>query len=116
MHSENVIIFKTLGSSPPSVVGVGRFLSTIPHQTSPSFIEIQVARQESERSYTCTCCVRVKGIDFPFFYDFPIWFRNCFDSVVYFGFHFNRLYHDGQYIGRGKPDIPRGNHRPVASH
>jgi len=30
----------------------------------------------------------VSDIDFASFYDFTVWFRNCFDSVVFFVFHF----------------------------
>jgi hypothetical protein len=44
-------------------------------------IDIQSISQENERS-----CIYVRGIDFVYFYDFPIDFKNCSGSIMFYLF------------------------------
>ena len=71
--------------------------------------------------YLIYLCIR--GIDFASFYDFDIWFWNCFDIVSFSGFHFtesqkmifvscqkNVLVHTGLYHSLQNSYISPWNH------
>ena len=55
------------------------------HKTIVYVVKVHIYIPSRESEHSCNCWVR--NINFASFYDFDIWFWNCSDSMVFFGFH-----------------------------